>query len=301
MANTIELAKKYLPILDEVYAASAKSSVLDAPDEFVREAAKVNQILVPKVTVQGLGTYSKSAGFVDGDFDLEWVALTLTQDRGRSFTIDALDNEETLDVAVAALVGEFIRTKVTPEVDAYRFATLYAGAGTKVNADLTKDTAIQAFDTAKAALMEAGVEFSSVVCFVSPTYYTYLKQSSLLSRQVVVNVGNQIVNREIEVLDLIPIIPVPQSRFYSAITLYDGSTAGQEDGGYIKTAVSGKDLNFIMVDVKAQRGYKKTALPRLFDPETYQAKHAWKFDYRLYHDEFVLENKTAGVYAHSKA
>ncbi len=59
-------------------------------------------------------------------------------DRGRAFSVDAMDNEETAGIAFGRLASEFIRTKVVPELDAFRFAT-YAGVSgiSKVSAGAT--------------------------------------------------------------------------------------------------------------------------------------------------------------------
>ena len=48
-------------------------------------------------------------------------------DRGRMFTVDNMDNAETAGLAFGRLASEFIRTKVAPEVDAFRFASYGAG------------------------------------------------------------------------------------------------------------------------------------------------------------------------------
>jgi hypothetical protein len=42
-----------------------------------------------------------------------------------------------------------------------------------------------------------------------------------------------------------------------------------------------------------------TCTPRTFSPTENQTANAWKFDYRVYHDLFVPDNKAAGIYAHS--
>lgn len=300
MANTIELAKKYVPLLDEVYAASAKSAVLDAPAEWVREAAQAGEVLIPSVTVDGLADYSRASGFVAGDADLSWETHSFAYDRGRQFVIDAQDNAETIDVSFAAVTNEFVRTKATPEVDAIRFAKIATNAGTVVDADLDKDTALEAIDAGFEALIEAGVDLAEVVVFVSPKVNTYLKQSGLITRQFAVQAGNMEMNREIEMLDGHPIIVVPQNRFYSAVTLKDGTTSGQEAGGYAK-ASGALDLNFLIVDPKAALGLKKTEQPRIFSPEQNQDADAWKFNYRLYHDIIIPANKVDGLYAHTVA
>jgi len=302
MANTIALAMKYLPILDEVYKQGALSSILDAPADLVRESLNSNEILIPKMTLQGLGDYDRAVGYVAGDVTFSWQTHTFTQDRGRAFMVDAQDNLETVEVAFGRLAGEFIRTYVNPEIDAYRFAKIATKALTIVanhaHADLASTTALQAFDTALEVIENNEVGMENLVAFISPTVKKYLKQSNLISRQFIVNVGSAVVNREIEVLDGMPLITVPQSRFYSAVDLYDGETAGQEAGGFIKNA-SALDLNFLIVDPNAVLGITKTALPRIFDPETNQDANAWKFDYRIYHDLFILENKVNGLYAHT--
>ena len=45
---------------------------------------------------------------------------------------------------------------------------------------------------------------------------------------------------------------------------------------------------------------KKFALPKIFDPDVNQEKDAWKFQFRLYHDAFVYDNKAKGIYLHKK-
>lgn len=299
MGNTIGLAKKYLPILDEVYKVASKTSLLDAPANLVREGMTANSILIPKVALQGLGDYDTANGFVSGDVTFAWETHTFSQDRGRTFSIDAVENMETIDAAFASVTGQFIRTQVAPEVDAYRFATLAASAGNEADADLTASTALEAIDTGLETLENAEVSLENVVLYVTPSVKKYLKQSDLISRQFVVNAGSMVLNREVETLDGIPVITVPQSRFYSAITQYDGTTGGQEAGGYVKDA-AGFDLNFMLVDTTAVLGVTKVALPRIFTPEENQSAHAWKYDFRLYHDIFVPDNKVNGIYVHTK-
>lgn len=115
MANSIALAQRYLPMLDAVYKYGAKSAILDNPNvQFIGG----NAVKVFKTSMDGLGDYSRNSGYVNGDVTGTWETLTLSQDRGRSFQIDRMDNEETLDMAFGTLAGEFIRTRVTPEVDA---------------------------------------------------------------------------------------------------------------------------------------------------------------------------------------
>ena len=126
MANAITLFKKYTDLLDEVYQYASVSSVLDGDNRLVRMGANTNEIVIPKMSMDGLADYSRASGYVAGDVTLTNETVTFNYDRGRSFTVDAMDNEETAGVAFGQLSAEFIRTKAAPEIDAFRFAT-YAG------------------------------------------------------------------------------------------------------------------------------------------------------------------------------
>ena len=109
--NTIALAQRYLPMLDEVYKYSSRSAILDNPRvEFIGG----NAVKVFKTSMDGLADYSRNNGYVNGAVNGTWETMTLSQDRGRSFQIDVMDNEESLDLAFGTLAGEFIRTKVVP-------------------------------------------------------------------------------------------------------------------------------------------------------------------------------------------
>ena len=88
MANSIALATRYLPILDEVYKRSLLSLPLEAGNDRVR-FINAHTIELFKTSIQGLGTYARNTGYVDGDVTGTWEALALTKDRGRSFMVDA--------------------------------------------------------------------------------------------------------------------------------------------------------------------------------------------------------------------
>ena len=47
MPNLIALRKQYSTLLDEVYKLASVTSVLDGPNELVKEGANANEILIP--------------------------------------------------------------------------------------------------------------------------------------------------------------------------------------------------------------------------------------------------------------
>ncbi len=299
MANNIALAEKYLPLLDEKYKKESVTSILDAPEELVMQTQQAKTVLIPKMLLQGLGDYDRNNGYVDGDVTLEWESHTFTQDRGRSFSIDNYDNIETMGVAYGKLAGEFIRVHVAPEIDTYRLNTYYNNAGTTVTGTLTENDILLAIDTGVEVLDDAEAPEEDRVLFVSSEVYKLMKNSPTISRRITVDESNKgVINRKIEKFDELILRKVPKTRFNTLITLNDGTTAGQEVGGYI---TSGQDINFMIVSKSAVAQITKTALPRIFDPTVNQLANAWKFDYRIYHDAFVMDNKVDGIYAHAKS
>lgn len=305
MANTFTLAQTYLPLLDAVYKASARTAILDATKV---EIVNANTIKVFKTSMDGLGDYDRNNGYTKGDVNGSWETLTLTKDRGRAFMVDRMDNEETIGMAFGTLAGEFLRTKVAPEIDAYTFAKLAGttGISTATAADVTVGTTDVPglIDEGERQMNEDEVPVDGRILFISETAYAGLRAK--ITRTVMNGEGG--INKEVETYDTMQVIRVPQSRFYSAITLYDGKTASdgaaqnptpdQRVGGYVGTAGTGYKINFMIVHPSALTKVVKHTLPRIFSPDVNQDADAWKFDYRVYHDTFVYANKTKGIYLH---
>lgn len=296
MTQTINLVTKMLPMLDEVYKAEAKSSSLEAPAEFVRETADANTVKIAKMALVGLGDYNKSTGFPTGDITLEWETHQFTNDRGRRFSIDRMDDQESFGLVAARMVGMFLREQVVPEVDAYRFSKIASTSGVlNATATLDSETVKSAVDKAIVALEENEVDDSRLVLFMTPTVAQLLSDNII---RTTIN-GEKNVDNIVQSYNGIPIIRVPQTRFYKGITLDAGSST--TTGGYSKTSSTGADINFILMDRNAVLNVTKLNVGKLFTPDQNQTKDAWQFDFRLYHDTFVLENKKKGIYVHQKA
>ena len=99
MANNIALAKTFVPILDEIYKLASLTSKLDGAAELARQGANANELIVPMLSMQGLGDYSRNDGYVKGDVTMTNETIKCNYDRGRKFYVDALDEQETAKVA----------------------------------------------------------------------------------------------------------------------------------------------------------------------------------------------------------
>lgn len=296
MANTIGLVTKMLPLIDEIYRTEAKSAVLEAPAELVQETKDANTFKIAKMSMVGLGNYSKTTGFPAGDVTLEWETHTFANDRGRRFSVDRMDDIESFGLVAGRMVGQYIREYVIPEVDAYRFAKIATKAGTTATAaTLSATTAKGALDTAIVTLQEKEVDDSRLIIFMTPTVAQYLSDN--ITRTTLNAEGA--INNVIESYNGIQIVRVPQTRFYTGVTLDAGATSSA--GGYKKTDTTGADINFIVMDRAASVNITKSTVAKLFTPDENQDKDAWQFDYRMYHDSFVFDNKVNGIYLHAKA
>ena len=292
MANSITKFKKYVDLLDEVYKNASLTSVLDGDSTLVRMGANANEIIIPKISMDGLADYSRNGGYVSGNVTLTNETVTFNYDRGRKFTVDNMDNEETAGVAFGKLSSEFIRTKVVPELDAFRFAT-YAGTTgiSKVSAGATLADGVAVLTALIAAqnkMDEDEVPQDNRILFITPTLYNLIYSVDTTKSKEVLNSFSQIVK-------------VPQTRFYTVIDLNDGSTSGEEAGGYAKNSTSGKDINFMVIHKPALLQYSKHVVNKIISPELNQDSDGWMFFYRAYGLADVYENKVAGIYLHHKA
>ena len=109
MANSIALAKNYVELLDEVYKSASLTSVLDSDPATARAGVNANEIMIPKLSMDGLAEYSRNDGYIKGDVSLEWETVKFNYDRGRLFEVDSMDDEETIKLAFGRLAAEFIR------------------------------------------------------------------------------------------------------------------------------------------------------------------------------------------------
>jgi len=291
MPNSIDLAKKFVPIIDGLYKAESVTDGMDAATK--PDFSGANEVKVLKVSTTGLGDYSRENGYPKGDVTAAWETLTLTEERGKEISVDRMDDDETLGLTFGAVTGEFMRLHVIPELDAYRFAK-YASASDigKVATPvvLTKDSIIVAIDEAVRQLNADEVPLAGRRLYINSDLQPVLNKA--LNRQWG---SDGTVNTVLAGYNSMPITWVPPNRFYTAITLNDGSS----NWGYAKAA-GASDINFMIIYPPAILQVVKFSLPKIFDPDTNQDKDAWKFQFREYHDAFVYENKAKGLYSHFK-
>lgn len=331
--NSIELFKKNAPeLLDKVYKATSTTSDFDIDGALVKAGANANEIIVPKLEMDGLGDYDRNSGYLDGDVTLTNETVKFNYERGRKLKTDTIDNEETGGVIMANLSSEFLRTKVVPEVDAVRYAT-YSSLDdiTDVAVDgieyKTGEEVLNALQDTMTKLDNDEVPEEGRYLRIDPTL---LSMAEFVSRTT----NNDILKKFAQIKK------VPSSRFLTKIELKSGKDSdGERVGGYTKVAdkyeitsdssvVSGKtyytkngdkyvkvespvagslssyyelkekgsrNINFMIIHKPAMLQYTKHAKMKIFTPDTDDSGDFYRMLYRIYGLNDAYENKRAGI------
>lgn len=302
--NTIAYADVFQKTLDQLAVREAKTGWMEAnAGQVIYDGGKT--VKIPKMSLQGLGDYDRDDGYTQGAVTVAYETKTMTQDRGRKFQLDAMDVNETNFVATAgAVMGEFQRVYVVPEIDAYRISKIATAAIGAAQAGLIE----YGYTPAEATILRKIKEGIKAVRAQGWNGPLVIQANDDVKMELELAVAGKLqsitfsqggIDTTVPAIDGVPIIDTPSNRMYTAITLNDGTTSGQEDGGYAKGA-SAKDINFIVMPRIVPLAISKQDKMRIFDPDTYQKADAWSLDYRRYHDLWVKDNAAKGVFVSIK-
>ena len=302
--NTIEYAKIFTEALDTQLVEGSTTGWMEANSGQVKYNGG-NEVKIPKIVLSGMGDYDRDLGFAQGSVTLTYETRKLSQDRGRTFQIDASDVDETNFALVAGnIMGEFQRTKVIPEIDAYRYSRLYKIAeengrtGTYTPSSSTIFSELLKDITAIRDVVGDGSEIIVTMSAVTANMLDMAKGGSNIIESAEFKQGDAKI--KVRSIDGCPIIRVPSLRLKTSYDFFDGSTGGEESGGFSK-ADDAKDINWIIAVKDVPIAVSKTDVTRIFDPITNQKANAWKIDYRKYHDIWVMDNALEGLWVSTKA
>lgn len=213
----IQLATKYLPLVDELFTTESKKSLVTNND-FDWTGAKT--VKVYKVSTSEMNDYDRPGtgvhwsryGEVKG-LDAVTEEFTMTKDRSFTFAIDKLDTDETVQqLQAASALARQLREVVVPEIDSYVYGVMTTNAGTKPTAkELTKDNIFTEILTANNTLDNAEVPETGRYLIVTPDIYVLLKQDKNVFMET--NIANEMRLRGVvAMIDGLSIIKVPANR-----------------------------------------------------------------------------------------
>lgn len=305
MANLLE----YVPILqaelDKAAVETATTGWMEPNSSQIKYQGG-REVKLPIIDMDGLGDYDPDNGFVDGDVTLKYQTFEMTQDRGRRFGFDEHEvNDTNFIVTASTVMGEFQRTKVVPEIDAYRYSKVAALAMaherasygyTPAEADILKKLY---YDIA--AVQDAVGSDIPLIITMSRTVSAIFDMNKDLSKSIGTGdfkQGN--ISLKVKTLnDEHPIIRVGSGKLKTAFQFLDGKSEDQKKGGFIP-ATSALDINWIICPRTAPIACSRTDKMRVFDPETNQQKRSWAMDYRRYHDLWIKESAFPSILVNIK-
>jgi len=252
------------------------------------------EIKIPTISTDGLGNYDRNSGYPKGKVALTYQTKIMTMDRGVEFLLDRIDVDESGFIATAsATMSVFQSENVIPEVDAYRYSTLfklinekggsseYTPDSSTIFGELKNDiTAVRNVCNAADFLIVMSIPVADI-----------LSSTKELTRTFNVNNLKQgEINDSVLSVNGIPIIPVPSARLKTAYTFNSGET----NFGFTPTA-DAKDINWIICPRTAPIAVSKTDGVKIFTPEQTQGADAWKIEYRKFHDLWVMDKQLAAM------
>lgn len=260
--------------------------MLNSGRRMVRAGHNAKEVMIPKISVTGLGDYTRNVGYETGSITYEFETKTFNYDRGIRLFVDVMDVEEAgvLDCFVEAGV-KLMRTQVAPKVDAFTFAEIAGHTGvTTKSEDLSEAEAadmLAALRTVTSAMDEKQVSTGSRILLIAPTLKGVLDDYSYANPTM----GNRVLERFARAVE------VPQVRFYTAIDL----KSSDSEFGYAK-ASAGKDIKLMVVEKSAVIKFDKHVASRVFSPDELESLDSFMMKYRKCGIVELFGNKLDGVY-----
>ncbi len=320
MANVFSRIEKYMTkAVDTVLATESKTAILENGSKYIDvNFDEAGYVKLAEILMDGLSDYyransssddnvaytnrnagGKRDGYHVGNTSLKWRIYPLTQDRGKQFQIDEMDNEETAGLLIANLLTEFLRTHVVPEIDAYRFSTIAAHAYTSLGNLVTETPVTTKGDANEITHLwnkafewqtEHGVSEEEQVIFVSPAVWTICANTQEIYKTFTDKTITTERNVDFTFKAYMgrPIIVVPSDRFFDKIVI-------DHDNGF-KPAEGSKVINYIVCSKKCIVPIVKLNKSKIFGPDMNQDFDGYKINFRLYHDVVIPKNKIVGCY-----
>ena len=261
------------------------------------------EVKIPTIIMDGLKDYSRTDGYPVGAVNLSYQTVTMTMDRGEGFTLDAMDVEETNFVASASnVLGEFQRTQVVPEVDAYRYSKIHGivkdKAASNIRAEstaLTEKNIYKSITSDIDAIKDEVGESVELVVVINGKARGLLNQNETFTKNLTqVDFKKGEITTKVRSIDECPIIQVPSALLFTEYDFFKGNESSGQKAGFKKKSTA-KQINYIIMPKKAAIAVCKQDAPKIITPELNQKADAWFIGYRKYHDLWLKDSSIKGI------
>lgn len=234
------------------------------------------------------GSYNKAKGWMQSygtGKGVQWIDYRAPYDRAKVLSVDAVDELQSfaagMTPSIELLNGDFLDNQLPAEVDATNIAQFYSKipaankhdnteAGYKTDVDNIIDTILGLQNK----IFNSGYDRDSVLFIRSSVYTNFQKaiiknyglaSGVMLSKTMTVNINTGLeglitnagdalsVTVDFEAFGKFLVVNMPDDRMYTMITMLDGYSEGQEDGGYIPdyTAEGYAKIDLLAIPIEA--------------------------------------------------
>ena len=283
--NNIQVAEVCERLVDEGYLANSLTANVFNSGTIQPEVGEgYGKFKVIKVSVDGIGTYSKENGYAKSGTTVSSEEVEPDIDLSASVSIDHFDNAQTMDLALAAAIKQ-INSNLAKEVDAIRIASICQQATDKIfpKKEITTGTdAIVSLREAITIMDDAGV-YNDKILIATPALIGALDDLDSYKSKNVLQHFNEIVQ-------------IPSDRMYTKINVHDGTT----QFNYTK-ANDASDIQFMIASKSAIDSSAKSRV-KFISSQVNQNLDADQAKIRFYAiSAFVLDNYKDGIYICTKA
>lgn len=296
--NSFAYIEKMLPgVVDKVFALNSLTDALIGGSEIKLDFLDAKTVKIFMLASTGLTDYARGGhGSTNkrGSAKSTTETFTLSQERYSEIPLDKLDTLDDGETVLGHLASEFIRTKVVPEFDTYRFSKLasYCSAtmGNLIVETISANTIISKFNAGFKWMAEQKVPESDQIIYVNPAIMEQIRNTTELAKRLHQADMSKNVQFAIEMYENRPIVVVPSDMFYTLAHTGDG----------IYPTSASKVINFMIVSKKAPIIVKKLDYAKVFNSTDQNGSYLGFVGYLLtnlyYHDIFVPENKRVALY-----
>ena len=300
MANRIDYAAVFNRVLDEKFYILPRTMWMeDTTPGMIWEGGKY--IKIPKLGMDGLGNMQGYKA-PDGDLVLDYETKELQWYRDRNFNIGRYDVDETnFALTVGNALKVFLNSEVIPEVDCVRIGAAAQGAISYGNVVVQASSGINTGNILGLILADIATvqdkigETEQLYIQISTGLKSLLEQSTQLTRYL--NVKDFQIRNAVLTLNALNdqyLIGTPSGYMHTVFGLNDGRTDGQKVGGVTFTNL-GPGINWLIAARPAVNAIARPQITKVIDPDTNQDGEYWKVMFSIYHGNWIMEQKAAGL------
>lgn len=298
MAEALNYAKEYSRALAMAFPYSLYYGALYAtPNNNRYRWINAKTIEIPSISTTGrVNADRDTIATAQRNYDNAWETKTLTHERKWSTLVHPMDIDQTNMVAsISNITQAFNEFQKFPEMDAYTVSKIYAdwtsvpGYGQQQNhqADttvLTISSILGVFDQLMLNMDNARVTPTGRILYITNEANVLLKSADKISRSMDITSGPNAIDRRVNRLDQVQIVPVPAELMR---TLYNFSTGWR--------VVDGSDqINMMLVHPQAVITPVSYTFSRL-DPPSAGSEGKYIYYEEAFEDVFILNKRSDAI------